>query len=128
VRLKGGLVQTPAAVGKTAAYETFFVDEPGGALRTEPGVALTPPLLLSDLAVILHLGAAGRAARRNGSRYQAAGNPVRVAEPAFVLADRSTMAAADSASAPGTTFSDMHALLAGRRNLQIVATHEMTVN
>jgi hypothetical protein len=55
------------------------------------------------------------------------GTPIRVAAPAFVLADRSTMAVADPAPAAGTTFSDMHALLAGRRNLQIAATHEMTV-
>jgi hypothetical protein len=125
VRLKGGLVQAQAPVGKTVGYETFFVDTPGGPLRTEPGVAVTPPLLLSDLAEVLHLGAAARAARKNGSRYQVAGTPIRVREPAFLLADKSTMVPADLGRAARTTFSDMHALLAGRRNLQIVATHEM---
>jgi hypothetical protein len=56
------------------------------------------------------------------------GNPIRVAEPAFVLADKATMAAAGIGPAAGSTFSEMHGLLAGNRALQILATHEMTVN
>jgi hypothetical protein len=128
VRVKGGLIKSAAALPKTVAYETFYVDAPGGALRTDPGVTAKPPPL-ADLFVVMHLGAAGRAATKSSrSRYQAAGKPIRVAEPSFALADRSTLAAADVSAAAGTTFSDMHALLAGRNNLQIVATHEMTVN
>jgi len=56
------------------------------------------------------------------------GNPIRVTEQAFVLADKTTMAAAGIGPAAGATFSEMHALLAGNRALQILATHEMTVN
>jgi hypothetical protein len=127
VRVAGAPATSGAPLIKTIAYETFFVDEPGGALRTDPGVVVTPPLL-DDLFVVLQFGAAGRASgRANGGRYHAAGNPIRVVEPAFVLADKLTLAASDVSSAAGTTFSDMRALLAGNRNLQIVATHEITV-
>jgi hypothetical protein len=59
------------------------------------------------------------------ARYQAAGNPVRVAEPAFVVADTATLAPPGIGPAAGATFSDLYPLIAGNRNLQIVATHEM---
>jgi hypothetical protein len=48
-----------------------------------------------------------------------------VAEPAFVVADTSTMALSGVGPAAGATFSDLHALLGSRRGLQIVATHEL---
>jgi hypothetical protein len=128
LRVKPGDVTSGAPVPKTAAYETFYVDTPGGSLREDPGVPLTPPGL-GDLSVVLQFGSAGRAATRNNrGRYQVPGNPIRVAEPAFVLADKTTMAAAGIGPAAGATFSEMHALLAGNRALQILATHEMTVN
>jgi hypothetical protein len=127
-RAAAGGVTSGAPFTKTVAYETFFVDHPGGALRTDPGVVVTPPLL-SDLFVVMQFGSAGRAASRsNGGRYHAAGKPIRVAEPAFMLADKITLDASDVGRAAGTTFSDMHALLGGRRNLQIVGTHEITAN
>jgi hypothetical protein len=79
-----------------------------------------------DLRALLRFGAAGRATTRSSARrYRAPGNPVRVAEPAFVLADKATLSPAGIGPAGGTTFSDLHALLAGNRNLQIVATHEI---
>jgi hypothetical protein len=128
LRAKAGDVTSGAPVPKTAAYETFYMDTPGGPLREDPGVPLTPPGL-SDLHVILQFGSAGRAATRSSpGRYQVLGNPIRVTEPAFVLADKTTMAAAGIGPAAGATFSEMHALLAGNRALQILATHEMTVN
>jgi hypothetical protein len=74
----------------------------------------------------LQFGSAGRAAiKSTGRRYQTAGTPLRVAEPAFVVADTSTMALSGVGPAAGATFSDLHALLGSRRGLQIVATHEL---
>ena len=128
LRVKASDVASGALVPKTAAYETFYVDTPGGPLREDPGVPLTPPGL-GDLSVVLQFGSAGRAATRNNrGRYQVPGNPIRVAEPAFVLADKATMTAAGIGPAGGATFSEMHGLLAGNRALQILGTYEMTVN
>ena len=128
LRVKASDVTSGASVPKTAAYETFYVDTPGRLRREDPGVSLTPPWL-GDLYVVLQFGSAGRAATRsNRGRYQAPGNPIRVAEPAFVLADKTTIAASGIGPAAGATFSEMHALLAGNRALQILATHETTVN
>ena len=50
---------------------------------------------------------------------------MRVAEPAFVVADTATLAPPGIGPAAGATFSDLYPLIAGNRNLQIVATHEM---
>ncbi|HWY96122.1 MAG TPA: DUF6603 domain-containing protein [Steroidobacteraceae bacterium] len=125
VRVAGGLVASGAPTSKTTAYETFYVDEPGGVQRADPGVVVTPPGL-GDLRVALQFGSAGRAAiKSTGRRYQTAGTPLRVAEPAFVVADTSTMALSGVGPAAGATFSDLHALLGSRRGLQIVATHEL---
>jgi hypothetical protein len=128
VRMAAAPVTSGALVPKTAAYETFFVDTPGALPREDSGVPPAPPSLV-DLQIVLQFGSAGRATtRRAGRRYQTPGNPIRVAQPAFVLADKTTMAPVGIGPAAGTTFSDMHALLAGNRALQILATHEMTVN
>lgn len=125
LRVSGGLVASGAPNAKTTAYETFYIDTPGMEPRKDPGVVVTPPGL-GDLRATFWFGAPGRAAAaRRGRRYQAAGNPIRVAEPAFVLADKTTLLASGVGPATGATFSDMHALLASNRNLQIVATHEM---
>jgi hypothetical protein len=127
LRVKGGLELVASgtpSVSKNTAYETSYIDEPGGVPRPDPGV--TPAPTLGDLLVILQFGAAGRAATRSsGRRYQAPGNPIRVAEPAFVLVDKNTMAMSGLGPAAGANFSDVHALLAGTRSLQIVATHEL---
>jgi hypothetical protein len=128
LRLQAPPVTSGASVPKTAAYETFFVDTPGAAPREDPGVPPTPPSLL-ELQLILQFGAAGRARKgTSGQYYQAPGNPIGVAKPAFVLADKNTLAPAGIGPAAGATFSEMHALLAGNRALQIVATYEMTAN
>ena len=128
VRVAGGAVRTGTSVPASATYETFFVDTPGGEPRKDSGVVMPPPAR-GDLVAVLQFGAAGLAATGSSKRrYQTPGNPIRVAEPAFVLADKLTMAAAGIGPAAGATFSEMHALLAGNRNLQIVATHEMTVH
>jgi hypothetical protein len=128
LRAKAAAVASGAVVLKTAAYETFFVDTPGAAPREDSGVPPTPPLL-TDLQIVLQFGSAARASSRGtGRRYQNLGNPVRIAQPAFMLADKITMAPAGIGPATGTTFSEMHALLAGNRVLQILATHEITAH
>jgi hypothetical protein len=126
VRVTGGFAMSGTPVGKSTKYETYYVDTPGGVPRPEDP---TPPPSLSDLGVVLSFGAAARAASRSpAQRYQAPGNPIVVAEPAFVLADQNTMRAAGIGPAAGTTFSAVQALMGRRRDLQVVATHEIAVN
>jgi hypothetical protein len=115
-------VGTPVAV-KTTEYETFYIDTPGALPRSDP-VRVKPPL--GDLGVVLAYGAARQATTTTArGRYQAAGHPIRVAEPAFVAVDRTTLAASGVGPAAGATFSDLHALVAANRNLQIIAKHEI---
>ncbi len=133
VRLGGGLVRSGSALNKEITYETFFVDEPG---RTPPPDSGTPPrpLPLTDILTILEIGSAGRAVmmRAGKRRYTVPGNPIRVAEPAFVLVDADTLAPAGIGPASGGVYSDVRALLSQELNrdpgqrghLQIVATHE----
>jgi hypothetical protein len=133
VRLTGvGLTVSGALVVKTISYETFYVDQAGGALRTDP---VTPPksFPLDDLQFVLATGASGRATIRTvgNQRYSAPGTPVKVASQNFVVADRNTLAAVAIPS-QGSTYSDAQAALkaalaaspARRTNLQVVATHE----
>ena len=71
--------------------------------------------------------------RAGNRRYTAPGNPIRVAEPAFVLVDADTLASTGIGPASGATYSDVRALLnqelnrvpAQQGHLQIVGTHEM---
>jgi len=115
-------IGAPVAI-KTTEYETFYIDEPGGAVRQDP-VRVKPPL--GDLVVLLPFGAAKLATIESArGRYQAAGHPIRVAEPAFVVVDKSTLTSSGIGPAAGATVSNLHALIAGNRNLQIVAVHEM---
>jgi hypothetical protein len=133
VRVTGvGLTVSGAPVAKTISYETFYVDQAGGALRTDP---VTPPknFPLGDLHFVLATGASARATIRTAGnqRYTAPGTPVKVVSQSFVIADRTTLAAA-AISAQGSTYSDAQEALkaalaaspAQRTNLQIVATHE----
>ncbi|MGC9969948.1 MAG: DUF6603 domain-containing protein [Bryobacteraceae bacterium] len=134
VRTIGGLVSSGPSVTKTISYETFYVDEPGGALRTDPA---TPPKpsVLGDLQFILAAGSAGRAQIRQAGnrRYTAPGKPVMVAQAAFVVVDTSTLAAAGVGPVGGGSYSDVSASIAAelarnparRGSLAIVATHEM---
>jgi hypothetical protein len=137
VRLTGvGLTSCGDPVSKTIAYETYYVDEANGALRTDTG---TPkPFFLGDLQAILAIGAAGRAAIRvaGDRKYPVPGNPVKVAAQSFVITDRTNLAAANIASLGGTTYSDAQAALATALiidpargpELQIVASHEMAAH
>jgi hypothetical protein len=71
--------------------------------------------------------------RAGNRRYNAPGNPIRVAEPAFVLVDTDTLAPVGIGPAKGAVYSDVRALLnqelnrvpAQQGHLQIVATHEV---
>jgi hypothetical protein len=135
VRLTGaGLVTCGAPVSKTIAYETFYVDQPNGALRTDP---TTPPKTfgIGDLSLILAIGASGRAAIRaaGNRRYTAAGSPIKVAPLSFVIADRNSLQLAGIGAAGGATYSvalaAFHAAVAKTpaqgADLQIIATHEL---
>jgi hypothetical protein len=134
VRLSSGLVISGSPVTKQITYETFFIDETGGEPRSDPG---TPPQawLLTDLQAVLSIGSASRAGIMSAGnrRYTAPGNPIRVAEQAFVLVDAETLAPVGIGSPAGGIYSDVRALLnqelnrdpAQQGHLQIVATHEM---
>ena len=109
-------------------YETYYIDTPGQTPRDDSGIVAPPPAR-GDLPTLMWFGAVGRAAvARSARRYQVPGNPIRVAEPAFVLVDPATLAPTPVGRAAGATFSQMRALLAQHPNLQIVATHEMMAN
>jgi hypothetical protein len=134
VRLSGGLVNSGAVVNKTITYETFYVDESGGELRTD---SATPPKqwLLTDLQAVLGTGSAGRASilSAGNRRYTAPGNPIQVADPAFVLVNADTLAPVGVGPASGSVYSNVQALMnqelkrdpSQQEHLQIVATHEM---
>jgi len=128
VRMTGAPVTTGVPTFTSPIYETFYIDTPGQTPRDDSGIVAPPPGH-GDLPTLMWFGAVGRAAVvRSARRYQAPGNPIRVAEPAFVLADPTTLAPATVGPAAGATFSQMRALLAQHPNLQIIATHEMTAN
>jgi Family of unknown function (DUF6603) len=134
VRLSGGLVNAGAVVNKTITYETFYVDEPGGELRTDPA---TPPKQwqLTDLQAVLGTGSAGRATilSAGNRRYTTPGNPIQVTDPAFVLVNADTLAPVGVGPASGSVYSNVQALMnqeikhdpSQQEHLQIVATHEM---
>ena len=127
VKMSGGLVKSGSAVAKTLAYETSYIDTPGGELRGDPAPA--PPLV--SVLGILSLGSAGRA-QAMSQAYWAAGNPVTVTAPQFVIVGTDTLAPVGIGPAAGATYSDVASMLAAelaraperRGALQIVGTHE----
>jgi hypothetical protein len=123
-------VASGSSVPKDVAYETFYIDEPGGAARTD---AVKPALPLFFVGDVLALGSAGRAAvtRTAEVRYRAPGDPVRVQEPAFVVVDADTLAPVGNVPPGGVAYSEAAAVLrsSGRRAaLQVVEVHEMGVS
>ena len=131
--MRGDLVALGGAQDKTTDYESFYIDAPGGAIRVETGVP--PALPWGDLHATL-FGAAlkGREISQAGlRRYAAPGSPVRVAEPAFALADTDTLAAQGTPAPGKTTYSDVQAMLdaalaatpAAKGRLQVVGAHEL---
>ena len=70
VRLSGtGLTTCGGAIQKTIAYETFYIDQPGGDLRSDP---VTPPktFLLGDLVAVLNIGASARGPLRTAGNQK----------------------------------------------------------
>ena len=139
VRFTPGLPRSgPAAPAKTISYETWYVDQPGGALRPEAAATATPPLTTVDLGLTLPIGASARAEiRQSGKlRFPAPARFGSVVPQAFTIADKEAMASAGIAPAGGVPYTVAKALLAqaaatapGRRaQLQIVATHEMAAS
>lgn len=124
----GALAATAgAATRKTTAYETFFIDDPGGAPRLDP----VPPVRagLAGLTASLALGAAGR--MRRGS-YASPGRGIQVAAPAFCVVDAATLRPA-GVGPSGGVYSDVEAALNSelaraphrRGQLLIVGQHEI---
>lgn len=135
VRITGaGLVTCGAPVEKTISYETFYIDQPNGILRTDP-VPASKPFGLGDLTFVLAIGASGRATIRaaGNRRYNAPGNPMKIAPQKFVITDKSSLTPAGIGPTQGTTYSDAAAFLraataqtpAQGATLQIVANHEL---
>jgi hypothetical protein len=135
VRLTGtGLVGCGAPVTKTISYETFYIDQANGILRTDP-VPTPKPFGLGDLTFVLAIGASGRATIRaaGNRRYNAPGNPMKIVAQKFIVTDKNSLLPAGVGPAQGTTYSDAAALLhaatvqipAQISNLQIVAKHEL---
>jgi hypothetical protein len=124
MRLGAVPVASGSSAPKNIAYETFYIDEPGGAARTD---AVATVHLLSFVDILV-LGSAGRAAKTRTAevRYQAPGHPVLVQEPAFVVVDADTLAPAGPAA--GMTYSEAQASLGPGRAMEIVAIHEMGVS
>src|SRR5262249_34090959 len=85
VQTDANLLKTGPSQIKPISYETFFIDDINGAVRTDPGIPVRP-LSLGDLQATLFFGAAGRSAIRNSgsTRFSATGKPVAVQPPAFV--------------------------------------------
>jgi hypothetical protein len=134
VQTDSNLLKTGPSLIKSISYETFFIDDTNGVVRTDPGIPIRP-LTFGDLQATLLFGAAGKSAIRNtGSvRFSAPGNPVRVQPPAFVMVDSTTLTADQTSPPAGLVYSDVQALMdkaiaanSGRRpNLEIITTHEM---
>ena len=135
MRLTGiGLTKCGVPVSKTIAYETFYVDQAGGSLRTDSGM---PPkvFVLGDLASVIAHGASGQATIRSAGnqKYTAPGTPVRIAPQNFVIAGRSNLALAGVGASAGSTYSEAMASLksalvenpARRAALQIISSHEL---
>jgi hypothetical protein len=137
VQLGAGMVASGPALSKSINYETFYIDEPGGVVRTDPAVP-APLLFTIELQATLSIGASARAGIRQAgkARYQAPGKPVPISPQRFTAAGTSTLASAGIGPASGGTYSDTKALLAAAlaaapargAQLQIVAIHEMAAS
>ncbi len=122
-----------SALSKTIAFETFYIDTPGGAARTD--AAPRSDLSGVDLTAIASFGASGGSvAHRIGqARYAFTGTPVTVAPLQFVVADTSTLAATNVGAATGASYATTAATLmttlaatpSRAPQLQIVATYEL---
>ncbi len=132
VLMSGGLVTIGSSLPKTIDYETFFIDTPG-AIRVDEGVPQPFPWTVIEAVLLTGPAARKTISRAGNRRYTAPGNPITVAEPAFVLVDTTALTPQGAPSPGKTTYSDVHAMLTGalaaspdkRGSLQIIATHEL---
>jgi hypothetical protein len=132
VIMSGDLFSSGNSLIKTTAFENSFIDVPG-KIRQDP--APPAPLPWTTLQGILLSGAAGRMAitQSGNRRFTSPGKPIRVAEPAFALADTTSLAQVGTAPAGGTTYSDIQAALKQqivssptlKGTLQVVPTYEL---
>ncbi len=130
--MSGSLVVNGSLLAKTIDYETFFIDTPG-EVRTDEGVP--HPFPWTDLPIVMRTGSAAQKtiSQVGKLRFANLGNPIRVAAPAFALADTVSLAAQAAPSAGKTTYSDVLAALAAtvastpskKGSLQVLATHEL---
>lgn len=130
--LSGNLLANGSLLAKTIDYETVFIDTPG-VIRADEGEP--SPFPWPDLPIVMRTGpAAQKSISLAGKlRFANPGNPVRVAEPAFALANTVSLTS-QTAMPPGkTTYSDVLAalnnMLAASPNrkgsVQVLATHEL---
>jgi hypothetical protein len=128
-----GLAVAGDSITKSISYETWYVDTPGGALRSDPAAPLSG-IVMTDLQAIASIGAAARAAiwSAGSLRYKTAGKPISIAPLQFVVTGTSTLTPAGVGPATGATYSDASSLMAAALSaapnragqLQIVATYE----
>jgi hypothetical protein len=128
-----GLAVAGDSITKSIAYETWYVDTPGGALRSDPAAVLTG-IFITDLQAVASIGAAARAGiwSAGSLRYKTAGKPISIAPLQFVVTGTSTLTPAGVGPATGGTYSDASSLMAAALSaapnrtgqLQIVATYE----
>lgn len=126
---------SPALV-KTITYETFYVDDPAGTLREDPGPKQT--LGATNMSAILGIGASARAAiwKAGNRRYAAPTKAVTVTPQMFTIASTSTLQTSGIGPSTGVPYTTARALMtsavAGRQSikdqLQIVAMHEMAAS
>ena len=126
--VSGDLLAHGSLLAKTVDYETFYIDTPG-VIRTDEGVP--PPFPWSDLPIVMRTGSAAQKEISSAGKLRFAnpGNPVRVAEPAFALANTVSLTSQTATPAGKTTYSDVQAALetspAKKGSLQVLATHEL---
>lgn len=127
--MSGNLVTNGALLAKTVDYETYYINTPG-VVTVDEGVP--QPFPWSSLHFVMSTGAAAlKTISRAGSlRYAATGNPIKVQEPAFAVANTANLATVSAPAAAGPTYSDAAAALASaapaqRAGLQIVGSHEL---
>jgi hypothetical protein len=130
--MSGNLVTNGSLVPKTINYETSFIDTPG---VVRPGDGVAHPFPWGDLPIVMRTGSAAQKAisRVGGLRFTNPGKPIRVAAPAFALADTVSLAAQAATPVGKTTYSDVLAALAAtvaatparKGTLQVIGTHEL---
>jgi hypothetical protein len=130
--VSGDLLAHGSLLAKTIDYETFYIDTPG-VIRADEGVP--PPFPWSDLPIVMRTGSAAQKEISSAGKLRFAnpGHPVRVAAPAFALADTVSLTSHTAMPAGKTTYSDVQAALetalaaspAKKDSLQVLATHEL---